>query len=88
MVCGRKITFNSQEEKRQEERRQAAEKIVRESDQIANAFLKLVPDIEIPEEHRAVLPDLADILKMGDTAMMSLLVSVSTNLVQLSFTSA
>ena len=75
----RKITFSTNNT---EERRQAAEKVISESEQIAKSFQQLVPDMVIPEEHKKVLPDLAEILKMGDTAMMPLELSVSPQLVE------
>lgn len=74
----RKIRFQSSEE-----RRKAAEKIVFESEQIACTFGKLTTEVELSEEIRSVLPDLAELLKMGDTTMMTLELSVSSNLIVL-----
>ncbi|XP_067934820.1 exocyst complex component 3-like [Watersipora subatra] len=65
----RKISFNTNNP---DEQRQAAEKIMSESEQIAKTFEQLVPGMAVPREYQSVLPDLAEILKMGDTALMPL----------------
>lgn len=68
----RKIRFQSSEE-----RRKAAEKIVFESEQISCTFGKLVTEVELSREIRSILPDLSELLKMGDTSLMTLELSVS-----------
>ena len=68
----RKIMFNSPDEKRT-----AADKIVTEAEQINKTFTQLCADLELPDECKNVLPAMAEILKMGDTSMMALELSVS-----------
>ena len=64
--------FNSPDEKRT-----AADKIVTEAEQINKTFTQLCADLELPDECKNVLPAMAEILKMGDTSMMALELSVS-----------
>lgn len=59
-----------------EEKKTAADKIVTESDQINKIFTQLASDLVLPDETKNVLPAMAEILKMGDTSMMALELSV------------
>jgi len=74
LCFSRRIAF-----KDYEGRRDAAKKITEESKKIEKLFKKLAKaDLE-PETQCSILPTLAEVIKLRDTSMMALEISVSTN---------
>ena len=61
-----------------EGRRDAAKKITEESKKIEKLFKKLAKATLEPETRCSVLPTLAEVIKLRDTSMMALEISVST----------
>ena len=62
-----------------EGRRDAAKKITEESKKIEKLFKKLAKATLEPEMQCSVLPTLAEVIKLRDTSMMALEISVSTS---------
>ena len=61
-----------------EGRRDAAKKITEESNKIEKLFKKLAKASLQPETQCSVLPTLAEVIKLRDTSMMALEISVSS----------
>ena len=62
-----------------EGRRDAAKKITEESKKIEKLFKKLAKASLEPETQCSVLPTLAEVIKLRDTSMMALEISVSSH---------
>lgn len=74
VLLARRIAF-----KDYEGRRDAAKKITEESKKIEKLFKKLAKASLEPETQCSVLPTLAEVIKLRDTSMMALEISVSSN---------